>query len=60
MSEIGRMEVQLRLRPARIQRAADAAAESMIANLNRVMDGTVVTAEERERMAEAIRALARS
>ena len=60
MSEIDTTEIRLRLRPARIQRAADSAAESMIANLNRVMDGTVVTDEERERMAAAIRALARS
>lgn len=56
MSEIGRMVVQLRLRPARIQRAAETTVDSAIAELNRAM---VMNDDERERIAEALRALAR-
>ncbi len=55
MTERGSITTEIRLRPARVQRAAESQVEAMIATLNRVMD---LSDEERERMAEAIRALA--
>lgn len=56
MARIGDMEIEIRLRPTRVQRAAESQVERMIELLNRTMQ---LTDEEREEMAEAIRALAR-